>query len=98
MDSETADSLASSLLPHATLAYESPAPAQAWQETAFDGKLAFIKCTQDQALPIFVQDMFVERSGVKWTVKNNDAGHSAWASKPTVLAELIIGLLENFSR
>ncbi|KAG6999537.1 hypothetical protein G7Y79_00034g069600 [Physcia stellaris] len=96
VDSDTADRLASSLLPHATLAYESPAPAQAWQEPAFEGRLGFVRCTVDQALPIFVQDMFVKRSGVKWTVKDMDTSHSPWASKPKELAETVAGLVEAF--
>lgn len=94
---ETAKSLADSLLPQATLAYESPASAQAWAEPAFEGKLAFLKCTQDQALPLLLQDMFVERSGVKWTVGSIDAGHSAWASKPKEVAGLVEGFVGTFS-
>lgn len=41
--------------------------------------------------------MFVERSGVKWTVKDIDTSHSAWASKPKELAKTVVGLVETFS-
>ena len=44
-----------------------------------------------------MQDMFMERSGVIWTVRDIDTGHSAWAGKPKELAEMAVGLVEAFS-
>ena len=46
-------------------AFSSPAPPQAWAEAAFEGRLAFLRCTEDRALPIAKQDMFIEKSGVE---------------------------------
>lgn len=63
-------------------AFESPAPSAVWTEPEFVGKLAFLRCKQDQAIPLFLQDMFVQRSGVEWMVKDIEAGHSPWASQP----------------
>ena len=91
-----AESLAASLLPHAMLAFVSATPAPAWAEPAFEGKLAFLRCLQDQALPTFLQDTFVERSGVKWTVKDIDTGHSPWASKPREAADMIVEFVDEF--
>ena len=78
------------------LAFVSPTPAPAWAEPAFEGKLAFLRCMQDQALPTFLQDTFVERSGVKWTVKDIDAGHSPWASKPREAVDMIVEFVDEF--
>lgn len=89
--SPLADSLASSLLPHALRAFESDAPPAAWAEPAFAGKIAFMKCTLDQALPPFVQDMFVQRSGASWIVRDVEAGHSPFASRP----EEVVGVLKD---
>ncbi len=96
VDPDTANDLAASLLPHATLAFESPAPPPAWAEPAFEGKIAFLRCTQDQALPTFLQDLFVQRSGVKWIVKDIDAGHSPWASKPKETSAMVIDFAKEF--
>ena len=63
----------------------------AWAESDFAGKIAFLRCTQDQALPLFLQDMFTEKSGVKWRI---DASHSPWASRP----EETIRVLEKWAR
>lgn len=54
------------LLPHALKALESPAPLPAWVESAFKGRLAYLKCMQDRALPPVVQDVFVKQSGTEW--------------------------------
>lgn len=82
---------------HATLAFESPSPPQAWAEPDFAGRLAFLRCTLDQALPPFLQDMFVEKSGVKWTVKDVECGHSPWASKPAEVVQALEGFLKGFA-
>ena len=78
-----------SLLPHATKALETPAPAPGWAEKAFEGKLAFLKCTKDAALPPSVQDMFVQRSRLKWIVEEVKASHTAYVSQP----EKVVGML-----
>ena len=84
------------LLPHAMLAFESPAPPAAWAEPAYARKLAFLRCTQDAALPTFLQDLFVQRSGVEWTVKDIEASHSAYGSKPEEVVKLVEELARTF--
>ena len=84
------------LLPHAMLAFESPAPPAAWAEPAYAGNLAFLRCTQDAALPTFLQDLFIQRSGVQWTVKDIEASHSAYASKTEEVVKLVEELARTF--
>lgn len=95
--SSLASELAASLKPHAILAFESPAPATSWKEPDYAGKIAFVKCMIDQALPSFLQDMFIEKSGVQWIVKNIEAGHSPWASKPAEIVNELQRLLVKFN-
>ena len=94
MSPEIAKQMEDALLPHAMLAFESPAPPAAWAEPAYAGKLAFLRCTQDAALPTFLQDLFIQRSGVEWTVKDIEASHSAYASK----TEEVVKLVEELAR
>lgn len=96
VDQDTAARLSAILLPHAALAFESPAPSQAWTETAYDGKRAFLRCTQDHALPTVVQDMFVQRSGVTWEVKDVDSGHEPYISHLREVCEAVIGYVGSF--
>lgn len=49
-----------------------------------------------QALPPFLQDMFIEKSGVQWAVKEVEAGHSAWASRPKEIVHELQSLLLKF--
>lgn len=92
-----ASSLEASLLPHAIRAFESPAPPPAWAQPDFAGKLAFLRCSLDQALPPFLQDMFVEKSGVEWAVKELECGHSPWASRPVEVVKALEGFLKGFA-
>ncbi|KAL8990204.1 MAG: hypothetical protein Q9177_001079 [Variospora cf. flavescens] len=96
VDRDTASRLVALLLPHANLAFESPAPKQAWTEPAYQGKRAFLRCTQDQALPSAVQDMFVQRSGLDLIVKDVDAGHEPHISRPSEVCEAVIGFAASF--
>ncbi|KAL8775133.1 MAG: hypothetical protein Q9209_000612 [Squamulea sp. 1 TL-2023] len=96
IDKDTAARLAATLVPHAMLAFDSQASPPAWAEPAYEGRRAFVRCLQDQALPTFIQDMFVQKSGVGWHVKDIDAGHSAYVSRLKEVSEAITGFAEKF--
>ena len=53
----------------------------------------FVRCLKDQALPIFVQDMFIEKSGLDWKVMDIDAGHSPYLSQPKEMHALIAAVI-----
>ena len=84
------------LVAHAMKAFESPAPPAAWAEPDFAGRIAFLRCTQDQALPIFLQDMFTAKSGVKWSIREIDTSHSAFASKPDETINILSEWVDEF--
>ena len=67
-----------------------------WAEPDFAGKLAFLRCTQDQALPLFLQDTFTEESGVKWNIRNIEASHSPWAGKPEETVRILKEWAQDF--
>ncbi|OBT62652.1 hypothetical protein VE03_07530 [Pseudogymnoascus sp. 23342-1-I1] len=92
-----AATLEASLLPHSMAAFGSAAPAPAWAEAAFAGKIAFLKCLADAALPASLQDLFISKSGVQWLVTEVETSHSPWASKPEEVAEIIGGWVEVFA-
>lgn len=73
------------------------APAPAWADPAFAGRIAFLKCSEDAALPPFLQDLFINKSGVEWLVSEVKAGHSPWASMPEEVARIIGGWVEVFA-
>ena len=73
-------------------------PLSPWhgQILSFRGKIAFVRCLKDHALPLFLQDMFMEKSGVEWNVENIEASHSPYASKPDELANVLGELARQF--
>ena len=89
LDPETAGITEKALLPHAYTAFSSPASPSAWAETALDGRRAFLKCTQDRTIPPFLQDKFLESSGVQWLTRDLDASHGAFVSKSKKVAKLV---------
>ncbi|KAL9626470.1 MAG: hypothetical protein Q9204_007275 [Flavoplaca sp. TL-2023a] len=96
VDEHTASRLATALVPQAMLALESPAPPQAWAETAYEGRRAYLKCLLDRALPPFIQDKFVKDSGVTWDVRDVDAGHEPHLSQLEKVYEMIVTFVEAF--
>lgn len=85
------------LRPTSMRAFDSPAPAMAWADLEFRGKIAYVRCLKDQALPPFLQDMFMEKSGVGWKVEDIEASHSAYASRPDELANVLGELARQFA-
>ena len=79
-------------------AFNSPAPPAAWKEPEFAGKLTFVRCMRDQALPPFLQDIFMERSGVEWKVKDIETSHSPFASKAEELVEILVESAQRFGQ
>ena len=72
-----AQAYVSQILPHALLAFKSPAPRPAWSDPGFDGRLAYLSCTEDRAIPKFAQEAMMQGTGKKWVVKELEGSHSA---------------------
>ena len=89
-DTALAPELESSMKPHAHLAFETEPSAPAWADKSFDGRRTYVRTSEDCCNPAFLQDMWLEKSGVKWDVVDMKAGHMPFASQPETLAEQII--------
>lgn len=85
VEPEVAQANATELIPHATLAFKSPSPAPAWTDAAaFQGRLAYIMCTEDQAVPKFGQEAMMQGIGKEWLVTEFQGSHNApFLSKKT---------------
>lgn len=75
---------------------DAPGPL-AFKESAYDGRRAYIRCAQDQAIPAVFQDAMVAASGVEWKVINMDASHSPFLSKPKETADHLIEVAKSWS-
>lgn len=67
-----------------------------WAEKTYDGRRAYIRCNQDNALAFEVQNMFIERSGVTWITRTMETSHSPFMSKPKELVEVVNEIAKEF--
>ncbi len=74
---------------------EAPA-AIGWRDGGYDGRRAYIRCLQDRALLPAVQDLFINRSGVSWVVKDLDTSHSPFMSAPDDLVKVTEEIFAEF--
>lgn len=64
---------------HASSIFTSSTPPQAWTQEGFGGRLVYVRCHQDKAVPLQGQDMFhgMSNEQAKWALENIEAaGHS----------------------
>jgi hypothetical protein len=77
--------------------FTSPCPAASWaNETAFKGRIAYIKTVNDQAVPYQAQDMMLQASGQEWITREIETSHSPQLAAPEKLAEILVELAKIF--
>lgn len=96
-DHSIASVLESTVKPHANLAFETKATAPAWADTGFDGRRVYVRTLGDCCNPTAIQDVWMEKSKVKWDVVNFDSGHMPFISQPDALAKQIKESIEGFT-
>ncbi|ESZ93421.1 hypothetical protein SBOR_6192 [Sclerotinia borealis F-4128] len=91
-----APALEAAMLPHAVAALETPAPAPAWAETAFDGRRVYIRTFDDQCNPLFLQDIWIEKSGVSWDIADLKTSHCPFISCPEEVVSKTLAFIEKW--
>lgn len=76
--------------------FQSPVPRASWDEDAYKHRIAYVKTTEDAAVPLQVQEMLIQASGVQWETPEIASSHSPMLSKPEELAEIIISIAKKF--
>ncbi|KAI1460139.1 hypothetical protein F4805DRAFT_418259 [Annulohypoxylon moriforme] len=84
------------MCPHALLAFETKASAPAWADAGFDGRRAYMRTLSDCCNPTSLQDLWLEKSKVKWDIVNFETGHMPFVSQPEALAAQIVKFVNNF--
>ncbi|KAF2641597.1 alpha/beta-hydrolase [Massarina eburnea CBS 473.64] len=87
-DPALAPNLEAAMIPHALAAFETPASSPAWAEAAYDGKRAYIRTLEDQCNPLFIQDAWLEKTGVKWDTVDLKTSHCPFISSPGEVADV----------
>ncbi|KAL7784832.1 Alpha/beta hydrolase fold-1 [Trichoderma ceciliae] len=95
---EVAERVIATLKGHSVQAVKSSPSAIGWREKAYDGRRGYIRCLQDNALPIAMQDHLLARSGVEWVVRTLDSSHSPFLSKPDELMGALAEIVGEFAK
>ncbi|PSN71562.1 prolyl aminopeptidase-like protein [Corynespora cassiicola Philippines] len=85
------------MIPHALAAFETPSTKPAWAEAEFDGRRAYIRTIYDHTIPVSVQDMWVEKTGVDWEVKDMKSGHCPFITRPDETASVCLELFAKWN-
>jgi len=95
-DITLAPALEAAMIPHALAAFETPAPAPAWAESAFDGRRAYIRTLDDQCNPLFIQDIWLEKSGVSWDIADLKTSHCPFISCPEEVVSNTLSFIDKW--
>ncbi|KAH6887136.1 hypothetical protein B0T10DRAFT_516115 [Thelonectria olida] len=95
-DEDLAAEMVKTLKGHSVKSMKSVASAIGWKEKDYDGRRAYIRCLEDNALPLVAQDAFVGNSGVDWLVKSLPTSHSPFLSRPDETSKIIQQLADEF--
>lgn len=83
--------------PHAMMAFETKAMAPGWADEGFNGRRVYVRTLDDCCNPSWLQDCWIEKSKVKWTVVDFKSGHMPFESQPGPLAEQVMKSVDDFS-
>lgn len=93
-DPAHATELSRGMVPHAYAAFETKSMAPAGADQGFDGRRAYVRTLDDCCNPVFVQDLWRERTGFHWDVAEMKTGHMTSISQPKELAVEIVKFIE----
>ncbi|KAL9619793.1 MAG: hypothetical protein Q9160_005629 [Pyrenula sp. 1 TL-2023] len=96
-DPALAPKLEAAMRPHALAAFETPATAPAWAQSAFDGWRVFIRTIDDQCNPKTLQDIWLQKSRVQWDIVDIQSSHSPFVSRLAKIAMITIGLIKKWA-
>jgi hypothetical protein len=86
--------LAVTAMAHGKTSWESPVPRASWDHEDFKNRVAYIRTLRDAAIPLNLQQMMIEGTGVEWVIRDVDCGHSAQLAR----AEEVVGIVEELVR
>ncbi|KAH7136014.1 hypothetical protein B0J11DRAFT_611854 [Dendryphion nanum] len=93
---DLADAVAVSAMAQGMTSFTSPCLRATWDSDAYKGRVAFVRTLNDAAIPLPVQQMMIDATGVQWIVKDLASGHSPQISQPEKLRDLLVELAEGF--
>lgn len=75
-----------------------PTGPPAWLDPYYDGRRSYFRTLLDRSIPAFVQEIFVQSTGVPWTVESFNSSHSPFLSHPKELSNWVVKQASLFAR
>ena len=75
---------------------ETPCGSPAWSEPAYNHRLAYVRCSLDNAIPSAAQDFMIQQSRVYWDIETFNRGHSPFLSQPKQLSDWTVAEITKF--
>jgi len=98
IDSSQEQEAKDSILPHSMKCLMTPVSTPCWTEAGYSGRLGYVRTTQDQLNPPFVQDMSMDATKAKWDVIDFPSSHSPMFSKPEELSKVLVTFADRFEK
>jgi len=84
------------MIPHAMAAFETPATTPAWAESEYSGRRTYLRTLNDCCNPAFLQDIWLEKSGVQWDVRDLNSDHYPFVSRVEEVATICLEVFEKW--
>ncbi|KAF2798693.1 prolyl aminopeptidase-like protein [Melanomma pulvis-pyrius CBS 109.77] len=85
------------MIPNALAAFETPSGPPAWAEPEFNGRRTYLKTINDQCNPLFLQDMWLQKSAVEWETVDIQTSHCPFISRPAEVADICVGIFKRWA-
>ncbi|KAF2228053.1 Alpha/beta hydrolase fold-1 [Elsinoe ampelina] len=96
VDEDTARALAGQIKPQGMQTFTSPPGKSVWADENMKGRLGYIRCLRDRALPFEVQKALLDMTETEWHIADLDTGHSPFVSRPEETVKICLDMLEKF--
>lgn len=78
--------------------FMSPISPPAWAGSEYADRRVYIRCLQDAATPLALQNKRLKDTEVDWEIIDFDTSHSPFLSRPNELATCLQGLAEKWEK
>lgn len=95
--STLASAATAATLPQGLTSFYSPIPKASWNTDEFKNCVAYIRTSNDTAVPAFMQQTMIDNAtGPEWVVRDIESDHSPHLSHPEKLSEMLLELAQKF--
>ncbi|ODH52292.1 hypothetical protein GX48_01610 [Paracoccidioides brasiliensis] len=93
---DLADAVAASTMVQGMTVFTSPCPRASWDSEEYKGRVAYIRALNDKSIPLSIQQMMIDKTGIEWIVRDMESDHSPQLSHADELTATLLELAKKF--